>query len=166
MPLVYLKNNGYKVEELDIDQISLEIRNNTKFYSFGTLEELKDVPLDAFTKSMVSEIIESLWKDYSSEILYDRGDEEVLSPSILFVSPSDIKDNLDVRNPIDGFVDKFLHAYKDLTLVKGYGYVYTYHKYIDENIPTEYTQAFIEDEDEGLLNPPAYNSFTGEYKGD
>ena len=163
IPLVYLSNSGVTINTLNVDQITLEVVNGTKFYGFETLKNLKNATLPFGVKEIVGDIIEELWTEYESELVYYRGSETVMSPSVLFVSKDDIKSQFD-QNPITGYADTFQHAYRDISITSAYGYVYTYNRIDKDGENERYTQKFIEDED--LLNPPAYYMFTGEYQGD
>ncbi len=169
IPIVYLNNTGYNINELDIDNIHLDFVGNTKIYAFETKENIKGAPLPFGVKDVVGGIIDDLWQTFENQLVYDRGSEAVMAPAVMFVSPVDIKTNLEGTNPITNFATIFQHAYKNITIAQGYGYVYTYNKV--EQIETEpgvfvqrYSPAFVESE--GLFNPPSYDMFTGEYKGD
>ncbi|MGI6782092.1 MAG: MBG domain-containing protein [Acholeplasmataceae bacterium] len=163
IPIVFLNNEGYKINELDFDNIYLDLVGDTKIYAFETKANIKDATLPFGVKDVVGGIIDDLWTRFQNQLVYTRMvgevEEEVMSPAVMFVSPSDIKADLEARNPISNFATVFQHAYKNITLAAGYGYVFTYNHH-----DALFTQEYIDSE--GLLNPPAYHSFKGEYKGD
>ena len=154
IPIVYLNNTGYNINELDIDNIYLDFVGNTKIYAFETKENIKGAPLPFGVKDVVGGIIDDLWQTFENQLVYDRGSEAVMAPAVMFVSPVDIKTNLEDTNPIDNFATIFQHAYKNITIAQGYqgyGYVYTYNKV--EQIETEpgvfvqrYSPLFVESE--------------------
>jgi hypothetical protein len=184
MPIVFLNNSGFTINNLDIENITLEILGNTKIYSFQTEEGLMGATLPSGVRGVVvgeivageerPGILQELWKDNKADLVYvnndivaeDPEDKDVINPAVLFVSSIDISDALNNRNPVLNFADTFKSAYKDIGLAKGYGYVYTYNKidyYGDNPQDKKFSQTYIENS--GLFNPPSYHEFTGEYGG-
>lgn len=176
IPLVFLNNSGVSIKALDIENITVELLGDTKIYSFHTIDTYKGATLPAGVSGVVvgddyqKGIIQELWEKYSSQLVYFRptGDPEnpfdtVLSPGVLFVSPTDITTDLETRNPVVNFAETFLSEYKDISLAAGYGYVFTYN-HVDKNEDgtEKYSPDYIQANN--LFNPPNYIDFTGEYE--
>ena len=176
IPLVFLNNSGLSIKALDIENITVELLGDTKIYSFHTIDAYKGATLPAGVSDVVvgndyqNGIIQELWEKYSSQLVYFRptGDPEnpfdtVLSPGVLFVSPTDITADLETIKPVVNFAETFLSEYKDISLAAGYGYVFTYN-HVDENEDgtEKYSPDYIQANN--LFNPPNYIDFTGEYE--